>query len=712
MMKLLLPLGLLGLLSIIVLIIIYIIKPNYQQKFISSTYVWKLSLAYRKKKVPISKLRNILLIICQVLLLTSCAMMLAGPYLAEEQTAEIPEQIVLIDASASMQTVNSDGTRFQRAVDKLNNSLDDIFAQNTYFSLIIVDNDPRYLVRRANVSQVEDIRLTLSEMMDGKDGINPICTFGTPNITGAMTLCEEILVENPYAKISFYTDTEYIDSDEKVTVVTDGIIDHEEWNAAILDGRVSTNEYNTYRFELDVASYGKSADFKIVMRIKGARAKYGEDNYVESYIESGSGNDIVSEQSEIEIEFNTSTFDSDMKTVRLPDDLYITNEDGTHQFVPGSYNNVTVPTEDGVHVLENDEFIEIFSYESVEVDLRDYTGSGNSLNDSFASDNSFCFYGGKRNQLRVEYCTSLDNPFAKGMIQSLQSILSTKWDYTLETKEGGGATSGYDIYIFEHILPQILPTDGLVVLLDPASTAPAGSGLTLEERIVPGPSSSNYATFDLESDHEVLLNIKPSSFIVSKYVSVIADQNYEVLMKCNSDAVALLNEVNKVFILSYNVHFAQSINVYFPILLSNVFNYFYPQTVPDYLFDVGETIDVRSITDKVTLQPPVGEGTTVDVFPHSLSLDMPGNYVVTQSVTYSTDNEDENATNVRIFRTDFFVKVPSAESEIDATVYTLVGPHYEIPDPEDFMHKLLLYFAIALVVLIVAEWWLQYQSQL
>ena len=66
----------------------------------------------------------------------------------------------------------------------------------------------------------------------------------------------------------------------------------------------------------------------------------------------------------------------------------------------------------------------------------------------------------------------------------------------------------------------------------------------------------------------------------------------------------------------------------------------------------------------------------------------------------------------QIFRTDFFVKVPSAESEIDATVYTLVGPHYEIPDPEDFMHKLLLYFAIALVVLIVAEWWLQYQSQL
>ena len=46
-MTLLTPLGLLGLIGIIVLIIIYIIKPNYQQKFISSTYVWKLSLKYR-----------------------------------------------------------------------------------------------------------------------------------------------------------------------------------------------------------------------------------------------------------------------------------------------------------------------------------------------------------------------------------------------------------------------------------------------------------------------------------------------------------------------------------------------------------------------------------------------------------------------------------------------------------------------------------------
>lgn len=70
-MSLLAPLGLLGLLAVAVLIFIYIIKPNYQQKIVSSTYIWKRSLKYRKKRVPVSRLRNILIFLCQMLVLAS-----------------------------------------------------------------------------------------------------------------------------------------------------------------------------------------------------------------------------------------------------------------------------------------------------------------------------------------------------------------------------------------------------------------------------------------------------------------------------------------------------------------------------------------------------------------------------------------------------------------------------------------------------------------
>ena len=97
-MSLLVPLGLLGLLGIAALILIYILKPNYQQKIISSTYVWKLSLRYRKKKIPVSRLRNIILLICQILTIAACAFIMTKPIAEAAQPLPGGEKIAVIDA--------------------------------------------------------------------------------------------------------------------------------------------------------------------------------------------------------------------------------------------------------------------------------------------------------------------------------------------------------------------------------------------------------------------------------------------------------------------------------------------------------------------------------------------------------------------------------------------------------------------------------------
>ena len=114
-MSLLAPLGLLGLLAVAVLIFIYIIKPNYQQKIVSSTYIWKRSLKYRKKRVPVSRLRNILIFLCQMLVLASFAMLLARPVIP--YVAETPknEKVIILDASAGMRVSTGGETRFERA---------------------------------------------------------------------------------------------------------------------------------------------------------------------------------------------------------------------------------------------------------------------------------------------------------------------------------------------------------------------------------------------------------------------------------------------------------------------------------------------------------------------------------------------------------------------------------------------------------------------
>ena len=138
-MTLLTPLGLLGLIGIIILIIIYIIKPNYQQKFVSTTFVWKLSLKYRKRKLPFSKLRNIILIICQVLLLTACAAILTSPNQILKSRITEPEVIVILDSSASMRAYNEEGlTRYERATEDISELVAATFNEDGFVSVIVV----------------------------------------------------------------------------------------------------------------------------------------------------------------------------------------------------------------------------------------------------------------------------------------------------------------------------------------------------------------------------------------------------------------------------------------------------------------------------------------------------------------------------------------------------------------------------------------------
>ena len=96
-MRLLTPLGLIGLLGLVVWLVIYLLKPNYQNKYISSTYIWKLSLKYKKKNIPISKLRHILLLICQVLMICAAVFILANPVIVRPSENTGPDKIIVLE---------------------------------------------------------------------------------------------------------------------------------------------------------------------------------------------------------------------------------------------------------------------------------------------------------------------------------------------------------------------------------------------------------------------------------------------------------------------------------------------------------------------------------------------------------------------------------------------------------------------------------------
>ena len=238
------PLGFIGFIGVIALIIIYIIKPNYQQKFISSTYVWKLSLKYKKRRVPMSKLNDVLLFICQALILSICAMLLAQPVLTHEKTGDENEKIIIIDASASMLMTENGETRFTRAVTEAKDLAEATLENGGSISLILADATPEFIVQRKGADDADaviaEFDLLLSE--------GSKCTYGSADMEAAITLTEEVLSYNYEAQIYLYTATEYLD---KSGVFIQPMAGETEWNAAILGASAKINENNHYEISVD-----------------------------------------------------------------------------------------------------------------------------------------------------------------------------------------------------------------------------------------------------------------------------------------------------------------------------------------------------------------------------------------------------------------------------------------------------------------------------
>ena len=217
-MTLLTPLGLLGLLGVLILIIIYIIKPNFQQKFISSTYVWKLSLKYRKKRIPTSKLRNLLIILCQILFLTTCAVILAQPHKILRSLSTEPEVVLILDSSASMRTEKDGLTRYARAVDEMRIKAADVFDENGYVTVIIADEKPEYFTTLPkNPDEVAPtcLRMRANSRLELDAALKKLvenetqCTYTTADVNGAVALCETVLLENPNTEVFLYSDNNY-----------------------------------------------------------------------------------------------------------------------------------------------------------------------------------------------------------------------------------------------------------------------------------------------------------------------------------------------------------------------------------------------------------------------------------------------------------------------------------------------------------------------
>ena len=585
---------------------------------------------YKKKSIPISKIQNLLAFICQLLILAILGTALAGPIIASAESGDANEIVIIVDASAGMRISDGDGrTRFARALEGAGKRAEDTFDKGSSVSFIVADGSPEFLFTRKGANEKAEALELIRKTLLSE---NDVCDWGEADMETAVSLAESVLNSNPKAGVYLYTGTDFT-YHSGVNVIN--VADAGEWNAAILGCTAELDNDNHYRISVDTACYGRTDFITVVCEVYGVNGD--PDNTVT--LEKGEFFDPSDEE-------KTVTFTSDDMTA-------------------GS----------------------IYSY--------DYITAYVSVRDSFADDNYFDLYGGARPVIKVQYASSSPNNFFESAVRSLRETKKEVFDvqFTSLKADEEFATEGFDLYIFEHRMPDTLPTDGIVLLVDPR-TAPIGSDLQIGDAY----KVDSTSILSPGTTHELTKYTDPERITIAKYNDVLLNEGYEELMFYNGRPVMLLRDTpeSKVMVWAFDLNYSNIIALPdFSILIYNMFNYFIPETMNENSFEVGDTVKLNGRGTDLVVSGG-GDEYSFEDGKGEVYLTRPGTYTVNQNSIDGKGLSEER----------FFVKIPSGESDTTKTVDVL--PSVVVEEVERVGYDdLILYFAIALVSLMFIEWVLE-----
>ena len=298
------PLGLLGLIGIPILIIIYIIKNKYTEQTITSTYIWNLSEKFLKNKKPISKLKGLISLIMQCLAVLAISLILAHPIFIIPNAAN--DYCFILDASASMNKIQDNKTRFEIAKDKIKEEIYSSLDGSKYSFIVVGNEIVEYTDYTSKNKAIETI-----------DNIE--CSYISNNCTNSIKYAQEYYDKNRSLKTYLYTDKNY--TVENINLINVG---NNEANYAIVDGKYQINNgytnsegnyvKGTIKFSGNVISY--TNDSKIDLEL-----------YVdEELIDEMSVDVKSSEQYEYAFEVELSTFRKARIHIKNEDSLALDND--------------------------------------------------------------------------------------------------------------------------------------------------------------------------------------------------------------------------------------------------------------------------------------------------------------------------------------------------------------------------------------------------
>lgn len=647
----LMPIGFVGLLAIALLLIIYLLRPQYREKRISATAVWKRVVSRTKKQRLM--LTNVFIFLVQALVLAIIAVGFAQPRLYSQTTiSPDSEYVVILDASASMRAKSSKSgdTRFERAVASATNKIQDFFseAENGAISVIIADSNPSYLFSNLKKDKESEIYSRLGEAE---------CSLEEGNLESAITLAGKHLEENPYAKILFYTDTKF-DSLGSAVEVIDVCDKENEQNIAILGCTVGMVE-NQYAFEIMLGAYGN-----VTRKCNIEVDIYGADN--------GKGKKDLHLEAPVNFAVNE-------------------NSQNLEQI-----QRVTVMATNESYGGQPDWFFDI--YDGAKISIPD-------LNDSIPDDDEFYVYGGIRDTIKVEYWSKESNSFWQFGFNNLAVNMNKTRDISFkEIYQDQGMTAennGFDFYIFEHSIPsevlQKLPTDGIILLADPDSTLDdANIGLSFDQTVKI--SSTACAGWQY---HPLLQYMDPSKIHLTQYSKItVEDESFEPLLFIDDNPVLLVKNTpsSKIVVLPFSINMSDFYGDQFQIFLYNLVNYFAPMTLDKFDFNLGEKTQFNCKGESIEVEHNENTQNFVE-FPAEFTFEDVGTYTFTTTFGLEKDDEVRRA----------YVHVSTAESKLFETSDFRINLTAKEVAGESQGRDFFIWFAVLSLILMVFEWFLQFK---
>ncbi len=668
-MSLLQGLGLLGLLGIPIIILIYLLKSKYTQKPVSSTFIWQRSLKYVKTRLPLNFTVSLLLVL-QLLMVILASLALARPTIIPFTTKDT---IVILDSSASMKTLTEDGkTRYECAIEKLQKEAESA-GDNHKFTFI-----------SAGI-KAEALKMRVSSKADIINAIESTsCDDGTPDIDGALQLANNVQNINPDAKIYLYTDKSYMD-----------------------------------QYGIEVVDFSKDEDVNVGLTTLTDTLMGGK------FIFDATLNNFSQKELTVTVKF---LIDTEIDGIHNP-----TEQRRNEIVMPADSKRIVTFANSETNVVEGNYFFQIdkiATYESVKVEIE-------CAEDGLTTDNSRTIYCAAEKRVKIlivskdvimsktesgeEIANQSATTFLVAAVRVLGYTLSNKTDIknSISQVNNGGAIEGYDLYIFDGVMPQKLPIDGAVWFInppeDPVDTSIKLIGL---EPIVAQLGKPYYLIPEVESDSETYKTLTKniggdgSRKIAVGQFQPIEDTsgNYEAIFTCEGNGInrtVLLagREDNiRVVCLSMDLHKTNLVMfIDFPMLIRNMINYSLPSVVAQRSYEVGQTVKFNAPVGSTTINFKYGETVldSMDANDVEFTLDQIGDYSI--EVEYASGD-------VKSFMLP--TSVPADESDIVAGGESMVALGVTTTEPlkADPM-EIWPYIVMALFAIAIIEWGVYYRDE-